>query len=1288
MDQKTMKNVRLFLIFAALVIGTVFIVVRQGDHPGDFLPAPAGNGGGGAATDGRQHEREVEKETIRAPSSFSSSKRKQPTAPTTVIELDFSSREFATAWKTSSKRETSSVPLRWTESGKEDIKQQQSTKQLESRVTFYGKSSLKIKYTARRSIEVELAEGDGIQLFDYESDGQSSRSLHRIKRFVLLSLWEDTYRIAYRTSAVLLRQLGLFYPVSSLVELRCTGQYSAEVCSDSGSTLGIYLAIEYPSDAIKRVVSAAPEQIPAVKCAVSQSAQDGHRKEAAEGEGEEVTAAAEVQIATRNWFYFEKPAVYDMLSVPSYKRDSPLSPLYRAVEKDPLKAESELNFNLDQYLAWLVVNTALKNGDYDDEVFFWSRSSNNSNKKKKGGSANAAVDRVGIMAWDYDNIFAPCHRKGKRAIKSKIMFCAETPLEAAVHNIPALRKRYEKMAQCLLNGPLSNAAFSAALSSVVHEFESIVVNSKSKPNAVLRATWFDAKQKQSASARVPDVQKGAAHLRGEFLSSRKELLEAVGGHEEHQPAKEEIKKNDSVEQHQQEGEADTSHKSKSDPACSSAAAEKALRAIVKSEYKVKMPFSSGDEFLEAIKSSKPQLEAGGTARMVSNFGIGAKTVEGTHCVVWDPPSSRKTSDGRKCPAVARAFVVRSAERGKAEFGVSHFLPPSLLSLLRAASQNNQNHGGGKLTGNSNNNGGKPELDISAPEVWPEAAASFPVILQHFFLAAANKNKNRNNNNNDENDSNAAAPAWNRDIEVDSVKVHHGGDQNIALIRGFGSFFVAIKGASDEASASFPSYLAASDLSGGKSSLIQLSNSVAAAQHPMPTLINRVEAAEFPELPAIVQDGSVFTCNRKEEGAGLGGSSKTEDERRKQQICACRVPSSGVVVQKNAKLVVEEGCLLMMMSSSSSASSSIKVLDGGQLILRGSAQRRVSIAAATTSNSFWSPITCSGSNARVDISHTIVSGSGVERSSAGIKSSPWHHHSHTAAIIALDGCKVHVYRSFFVGLRGPAFAASTQASIHVEGSLVQFAELGIECVSCDFVSRNSAWTHFASFKHHEKNVFARSLLANEEAGEQKQTYEDSDNDAMYLSGGKHEVIGSVIARTHDDGIDSGTPEHLAGAALSSSPGGGALLVEDTFIEDVTHEGIAFSSGAAAAVRRAVVRKSQIQRAQQCVEMGYSGPGCEATIQETVLQRCHVGVRYGDNYRRPVEGRLSCEARCTLRENDVNVLNLVRKQSGNRDDHREPNPRLVVSRDSMLGQDRVGKDFACTSLLESFSRDAEK
>lgn len=277
------------------------------------------------------------------------------------------------------------------------------------------------------------------------------------------------------------------------------------------------------------------------------------------------------------------------------------------------------------------------------------------------------------------------------------------------------------------------------------------------------------------------------------------------------------------------------------------------------------------------------------------------------------------------------------------------------------------------------------------------------------------------------------------------------------------------------------------------------------------------------------------------------------------------------VPRGTNVTIPPGSIIKM-----SKGASITVF--GTLILDGTRTNPISVVGESR-YAHWTTILAENGGV-VQARFAFVTGAGSTKHHEGTG----HHHKHSSAFTASSkGSSVSLVNCVLTDLKGPGVTAGGRATVHVENSVIQWAEMGVECVQSDFTSFRSTWSHFPSATA---------------------AYQDDDNDGLYLSGGRHVVAESIIAHTKDDGIDSGTPEGSVGD-------GGSLEVTDTIIEMTTHEAIALSSSPKG-TRTAALRNVGIAHSQQGVEMGYAGPGCKALLEGVSIYHTHIALRYGDNY----------------------------------------------------------------------------
>lgn len=1189
--------------------------------------------------------------------------------------------------------------------------------------TFYGKSSLKLKYTTRRSLEVHMDTP-----FPFSSE--SGETVANVSHFLLLSLWEDAYRLAYVSSIDLLKELGLFFSQSRLVELRCSAssdsfgapdggvwsggpnrlqlsdlspsQRVADLC---GETLGVYLMVEYPSAAILRAVSGysrrSPQNgpkahgtlgVPATFFAGQRECEDPASYAArirSLGDFEDVPLKHSPQavISTRNWMYFEKPPIYDVLDVPSFSRNSSLSPVYRRIEssisdftvaslrKDAGSQDVATYFDLSLYLSWVAINTLLNNGDYDDEVFFYgiARLGENAGHRE----AVAAARYFSIMAWDYDSVFGGCHRKGRNAAKSDVVFCGETPIEKLIaaqakglsrrkvatdRSVFPMAYDYFSSLSCVLDRVCTPSRWEEIVSRHSRHLEQLL----SRPS--VRAVTFGVEIERFAKgAKRGDISpssphfiaQGRADLIAMFGKSHAKLSATLGAYGFPLTA---VAHADLSTAETADRAGATSKRSPAAHAAShagrcpqvtfsadggDAADTEAIsaRRIISREHKVSTASVTG-WVRSLVDAARVQIAASGVTfwqpdgSRVQGDSISLPLsfhTAGLYCLsVATPP----TNFGGECPhsqsRVLLPFVIRDKSRGKAEFATPSFEKPDLQALAGDSPGAPATQSIGLSTVSPpfwyGANTALSLPDDSAPQDVhvPIEGRRFPVVV----AATADGSVVRRNSKLGVGSAAASTPeSW--------------------LLRGRSAITVV--------ATNLEQARVAPDLSREGPYVVHASNeplpsdvlfamlgddvgSRPTATASVPKVIPPLGSGFWVDFAGFVRDSlndslkaaNVRRFNRQQGEAyhGVDGRRRTlaphdngqsetatasdgEDEESRRLFLVVDGTVPVTISGRGVRVVIPAGAVIMMRSSAGK----IMVSGGAALVLDGTRDLPITVIGAPSSSSdasdgraptpplAWDTFQALGGG-RIEMSWCFVSSSGIK---GRLEHGTGKHHSHSSAVTVVgDGSVAVLTNVFFLYLYGPAVSSGLGGRVEVRDSIVQWAELGIECVMCNFVTERSLWALFPSWTA---------------------PYADNDNDAMYLSGGDHVVRDSVIAHTKDDGIDTGTPEKFSGGD------GGSLTVTGTIIEMITHEAIALSSSPKGS-RHVEVRSTLIQYAQQGVEVGYSGRGMEARISDSIIQHCAVGARYGDNYRIAIEGSASFN-RVRFLNNTVSAMNYLRR-----------------------------------------------
>ena len=234
----------------------------------------------------------------------------------------------------------------------------------------------------------------------------------RLRRLFLINLYADKLGYENRLCYGLLNELGLFPSYQQLC-----------VVTFNGESQGLYMVVERPEDAIRRVH---PDT---------------------------------VSVDRRRSDHFElKWKKHDFANTAQLDR------LEAAVALDD--HEEQLArilevFDLDQYLLWQAFVSLVENGDTMDELFYYQRR-----------SADGAVGPIRLTAWDFDDIQnEPSH--GDDVYDDPILYAAEARLDLAIIENPLMYARLKEVVRSLLVARLTEEHLHAAIVRVHEELDAI-----------------------------------------------------------------------------------------------------------------------------------------------------------------------------------------------------------------------------------------------------------------------------------------------------------------------------------------------------------------------------------------------------------------------------------------------------------------------------------------------------------------------------------------------------------------------------------------------------------------------------------------------------------------------------------------------------------------------------------------------------------------------------------------------------------------------------------------------
>ena len=207
----------------------------------------------------------------------------------------------------------------------------------------------------------------------------------RLRRFFLTNLYADPLGFEAYTCYALLERLGLFPAYR---------QFAVVWINDEPE--GLFLLIERPEDAIRRTQ-------PDVVSVLRRRRDDFELK-------------------------YQQPDHDARASIAELQR-------IHALEDDEqqLRAYDEL-VDLDQYLRWRGFNSLVQNIDSLDELYWYER--------RAPGEARG---RLGLMAWDYDDIQDERKADDPHLHRDPLFWAAEGPLDRQILDNPLIYARYRRV---------------------------------------------------------------------------------------------------------------------------------------------------------------------------------------------------------------------------------------------------------------------------------------------------------------------------------------------------------------------------------------------------------------------------------------------------------------------------------------------------------------------------------------------------------------------------------------------------------------------------------------------------------------------------------------------------------------------------------------------------------------------------------------------------------------------------------------------------------------------------
>jgi hypothetical protein len=185
---------------------------------------------------------------------------------------------------------------------------------------------------------------------------------------------------------------------------------------------------------------------------------------------------------------------------------------------EELLAEMNRRMDFDQFLRILAFQTLMGNGDYVDEMIFYSTEAVREGLRREWYQ---------VMAWDMDDLFSACHHSGKHAMDDPfdILYCAEGNIEKAVMLDSAVYARFVELLEEMMTVEVTAGQVDTAL----EETAAVLLPFFDDPKLCAAMTVLVQKNPEAtepATAKA-DILEHMDKLRGQYAARRDKLLTRI-----------------------------------------------------------------------------------------------------------------------------------------------------------------------------------------------------------------------------------------------------------------------------------------------------------------------------------------------------------------------------------------------------------------------------------------------------------------------------------------------------------------------------------------------------------------------------------------------------------------------------------------------------------------------------------------------------------------------------------------------------------------------------------------
>jgi len=298
------------------------------------------------------------------------------------------------------------------------------------------------------------------------------------------------------------------------------------------------------------------------------------------------------------------------------------------------------------------------------------------------------------------------------------------------------------------------------------------------------------------------------------------------------------------------------------------------------------------------------------------------------------------------------------------------------------------------------------------------------------------------------------------------------------------------------------------------------------------------------------------------------------------------------IPSHATLVIEQGVFIMVDPG-------VNIFNQGNIIINGTPDAPVTITCSEPGQ-FWGGFISTSEGNTIRAEHTFFCQSGYH---TGDNYS--YGHAKRQALFYMQNGNLELHNCYMTDHAGQVFYP-VNSSVEITGCLVQRAKTGGQVNQSELLIRNSVFTDFP---------------------DDHSTYQDEDNDGLYIMASNAIIDHSFFMYAKDDGLDSGGSE------------GGTIQVTNSRFEAAFHEGAALSSGGTVTKIHTFFQCTFVNCGQG-IELGYSSPNHQVSVDSCTFTGNGIGIRYGDNYTSQHEGTMTVTNSFSINNFDKDVWNMVR------------------------------------------------